>query len=345
LLILPIGVSFLVEKKEKDLIAQQSRQGILQTAVIVQPNIDPYEKLNTLDLEVQCKRLKELSLQSIDSNTHLLLWPETALYSGGGIDESNLQSLTELQPVRDLLKQYPRLHLLTGIESYRVFPERHSLYARPIDNTGNYYELYNGALLTTHADTIQFYHKSMLVPGVETLPRFLLFMAPLFEKMGGTAGGYARQEKRIPLPLKNDLMIAPAICYESIYGDFLRPYIQNGADIIAIITNDGWWGNTPGYQQHQAYAKLRAIETRKWVLRSANTGISCFINPAGDITQQTEWWTPATLKQSFYVDTRTTFFVRYGDLIGKYSLLFSLLLTLWLIGQQIRLRKSSQPHP
>ena len=331
LLLFPIGISLLVEKREIQTQAQQSKAGIQQRVVIVQPNIDPYEKLNTLDLEAQCNRLVKLSEKSIDSNTHLLLWPETALYSGGGIDENNLQSLAELQPVRNLLQQYPRLHLLTGIESYRVFSERNSLYARPIDNTGNYYELYNGALLTTHADSLQFYHKSMLVPGVETLPRFLLFMAPLFEKMGGTAGGYARQEKRIPLPLKNDLLIAPAICYESIYGDFLRQYIQRGANVIAIITNDGWWGNTPGYQQHQAYARLRAIETRKWVLRSANTGVSCFINPLGNITQQSEWWTPATLVQNIEADNRKTFFVRYGDLIGKYALLFSLILILRLI--------------
>jgi len=136
----------------------------------------------------------------------------------------------------------------------------------------------------------QYYHKSMLVPGVETLPKFLLFLGPLFEQLGGTAGGYARQEIRTPVPVKDHYVIAPAICYESIYGEFLSEYIKKGSNLIVIITNDGWWGNTPGHQQHLAYARLRAIETRKWVVRSANTGISAFVNPLGDIEQSASWW-------------------------------------------------------
>src|SRR5574343_444659 len=74
-----------------------------------------------------------------------------------------------------------------------------------------------------------------------------------------------------------NLKLAPAVCYESVYGDFMAKYIRSGAEVICIITNDGWWGNTPGHRQHLAYAKLRAIETRKQIIRSANTGISCFV--------------------------------------------------------------------
>ncbi|WP_431217736.1 nitrilase-related carbon-nitrogen hydrolase [Puia sp. P3] len=68
------------------------------------------------------------------------------------------------------------------------------------------------------------------------------------------------------------------------YGEFMSRYVRNGANVVAIITNDGWWGNTPGYRQHESYARLRAIETRRWVIRSANTGVSCVISPAGEIT-------------------------------------------------------------
>jgi apolipoprotein N-acyltransferase len=66
---------------------------------------------------------------------------------------------------------------------------------------------------------------------------------------------------------KHGFKIAPAICYESIYGEFMSKYIRNGANLICIITNDGWWKNTPGHKQHMNYARLRAIETRTWVAR------------------------------------------------------------------------------
>ena len=168
----------------------------------------------------------------------------------------------------------------------------------------------------------------MLVPGVETLPRFLLFLGPVFEKLGGTAGGYARQSERTPVKTKNGYVIAPAICYESIYGEYMSKFIDSGANMIAVITNDGWWGNTPGYKHHMLYAKLRAIETRKWVLRSANTGISCFIDPSGNVFEQQPWWTEAAIKMNVPIDTKKTFYVRYGDLISKLALILSALMIL-----------------
>jgi apolipoprotein N-acyltransferase len=322
ILAVPIVISLLIEQNENKRIDTVSKSAT-NNIVVVQPNIDPYEKINSSNLQNQIHQLIELSRKQIDKSTTLLVWPETALFAYGGIDEKKISELNELQPVFKLLKQYPKLHLYTGIESYRIFPEKHSIYSKPIDASGNYYEIYNGAMLADSSGALQFYHKSMLVPGVETLPRFLLFLGPVFEKFGGTAGGYARQENRTTLPVKNHHIIAPAICYESIYGEYISRYVKNGANIIAIITNDGWWGNTPGHKQHLAYARLRAIETRKWVVRSANTGISSFINPAGNIEQSSNWWQPNSLKNLVYADTRETFFVQWGDVISKIALIFT----------------------
>ncbi|MFZ8281203.1 nitrilase-related carbon-nitrogen hydrolase, partial [Staphylococcus aureus] len=81
----------------------------------------------------------------------------------------------------------------------------------------------------------------------------------------------------------SNYIAAPIICYESIYGEYIRTYVQKKATLLSIITNDGWWGNTPGYQQHLAYAKLRAIENNRWVVRSANTGVSAIINNKGNL--------------------------------------------------------------
>jgi len=320
LLIIPIIISLLINQN-----INQPTSNNGSNVVIVQPNIDPYEKVATGTFEAQLQKLIRLSDSNVDSNTTLLVWPETALYSPNGFDEASLKQNFFLNPLFDFLRRHPKLNLFTGVESYRVFHEKVSMYARHIDGTSDFYEVYNGSVLLDSSGAINFYHKSMLVPGVETLPRFLLFMGPVFEKFGGTTGGYARQADRTPVKSKTGYIIAPAICYESIYGEYMSRYIANGANVIAIITNDGWWGNTPGHHQHMLYAKLRAIEARKWVLRSANTGISCFIDPAGTIYQPQPWWTEAAIKMDIPVDDRKTFFVRFGDLISKVAVLMAIL--------------------
>ena len=340
-LIVPIIISLLIEKREEENYFTEKNKEVKNNIVIVQPNIDPYEKISSGDLRKLSQSLVDLSEQKIDSNTSLLIWPETALYAYGGIDERAIKENQDLENIFSLLKKHPKLHLFTGIESYRIFPEKHSIYSRPMDGSGDFYEVYNGAMLADSNGAMHFYHKSMLVPGVETLPKFLLFLGPVFEKLGGTAGGYARQEIRTAIPTKNHYVIAPAICYESIYGEFISKYVKNGANIIAIITNDGWWGNTPGHQQHLAYARLRAIETRKWVVRSANTGISAFINPRGKIEQSASWWEKETLKQSVYTNQRKTFFVEWGDWISKIALTLSALI---IVVYFIRKFKSKNNH-
>jgi apolipoprotein N-acyltransferase len=331
-LVLPIIASLLIANNRTSDIQHPTSKNI----VVIQPNIDPYEKLSTGTFDAQLQKLIRLSESKIDSNTTLLVWPETALYSPNGFDEVNLKQNFFLNPLFDFLKRHPNINLLTGIESYRVYPERVSASARPIDGTSDFYEVYNGSVVLDSSGPKQFYHKSMLVPGVETLPRFLLFLGPVFEKLGGTAGGYARQEKRTPLPTSNGYVIAPAICYESIYGEYMSRYVKAGANIIAVITNDGWWGNTPGYKHHMLYGKLRAIETRKWVLRSANTGISCFIDPMGNDFESQPWWTEAAIKKSIPVNTQQTFFVRFGDLLSKLALILSAILLFFALFQRFR---------
>jgi len=336
LLALPIILSlFMNSNRSASHPTSHSTNQASSNIVIVQPNIDPYEKLSTGTFEAQLQQLIRLSEQQIDSNTTLLVWPETALYSPNGFDETSLQQNFFLNPLFAFLKRHPKLNLFTGIESYRVFSERISSDARPIDGTSNFYEVYNGSVLFDSTGPKQFYHKSMLVPGVETLPGFLKFLASVFEQFGGTAGGYAKQEERTPINTTNGYVIAPAICYESIYGEYMSKYVRNGANIVAVITNDGWWGNTPGYKHHMLYGKLRAIETRKWVLRSANTGISCFIDPTGELFQPQPWWTASATKMHIPVNDRQTFFVRYGDVLSKLALILSGILLLFAIYQTI----------
>jgi apolipoprotein N-acyltransferase len=92
------------------------------------------------------------------------------------------------------------------------------------------------------------------------------------------------------MALGEGVKAAPVICYESIYGDYVSDYVGDGAQWLAVVTNDAWWRNTAGHKQHFSYAKLRAIEQRKWVGRAANTGISGFINPKGESVMESVWY-------------------------------------------------------
>ncbi|MBL0304637.1 MAG: apolipoprotein N-acyltransferase [Chitinophagaceae bacterium] len=302
--------------------------------VVVQPNIDPYEKIAAGTFEAQLQKLIAISEKEIDNNTTLVVWPETALYMGNGIDEQNMRENFFLNPLWSFLKRHPNTSLLTGVESYRMFDAK-TKYSREF--SGQYYEAYNGAVLLDSNGASSFYHKSMLVPGVETLPWFLRFIDKWFEKFGGTTAGYAKQSERAVLTEKNGYKIAPSICYESIYGEFMSKYVRNGANLICIVTNDGWWKKTPGHKQHMNYARLRAIETRTWVARSANTGISCFIDPYGNVFNPQPYNTTAAIKLSIPVNTVSkTFFVRYGDILSRVMAALSILLLVYTISLKFR---------
>jgi apolipoprotein N-acyltransferase len=311
--------------------------------VIVQPNIDPYEKIVTGTFGSQLQKLIRLSESAIDSNTSLVVWPETALENGnGGFEEDHLKENFFLRPLWDFLSRHPRLNLLTGIESFKFFSDNHSSTAFRIPESDKYVESYNAAVILDTGGLAQSYHKSRLVPGVETLPPFLHFLDSWFEKFGGTTGGYTGQSDRTPLHTTNaSYVITPAVCYESIYGEYLAGFSKNGADLIAIITNDGWWGNTPGHLQHRDYARLRAVETGRWVVRSANTGISCVIDPAGRIMKSLPWNTAGVIKDNVPTGGRITFYTRYGDCISKLAVALTILLFVWYFTTLIKRRTGS----
>jgi apolipoprotein N-acyltransferase len=296
--------------------------------VIVQPNIDPYEKIETGSFDAQLHQLLRLSESAIDSHTVLVVWPETALSQE--IEEDHMKSNFFLNPLWYFLRSHPQINLLTGVESLRMYKGPQTPTARRIPESDTWYDGYNTAMMLDSSGPIGIYHKSRLVPGVETLPPFLKFIDSWFEKFGGTTSGYVGQPDRTVLQTSNhSYHVAPAICYESIYGEFISAYVRNGADIIAIITNDGWWGNTPGYRQHESYARLRAIETRRWIVRSANTGISCLISPAGEVLDPQPWDVATTMKVAVPANKRLTFYVQYGDLLSRLAMLTAIFVMVW----------------
>jgi apolipoprotein N-acyltransferase len=156
--------------------------------------------------------------------------------------------------------------------------------------------------------------------------------------LGGTSGTRAIQESRETFQhTSKNIQVAPVICYESVFGEYVTKYIQQGASLIFIITNDGWL-RSPGYQQHLHFARLRAIETRRSIARSANTGISGFINQKGQLLKATEWWEKKAIKGTLYANNEKTFYVKYGDFVGRISAFLAVFVLLYLIAKMLMKR-------
>lgn len=292
--------------------------------VVVQPNVNPYIKFQ-LSPEEQLNTLFTLSSSVAKPNTEFFIWPETALSQNGDFDEENLRETYSYQRILQFLDQYKNGNVLSGIESYQLYNYAKTATAREIA-PNIYQDNFNAATLIDYSSKLQFYHKSKLVPGVEQMPfgAAMNFLKPLFKAFGGTTGGYGKQAEPSVFYAQSGIGAAPVICYESIWADYVAKYVKKGAQFIAIITNDGWWGNTSGKDQHLQYAKLRAIENRRWVARSANTGISGFINQRGDIVQQTKWWVPAALNQEINLNEELTTYTKVGDIAAYIGLAIAL---------------------
>lgn len=293
--------------------------------VVVQPNIDPYGKFGPISPEEQLETLVRLSESVAPPHTEYFIWPETAISAREGINEETFRDYPAYQRTLSFLDHFKNGSVLSGIESYIIYPDQRTSTARAYSNV--FVDHFNSSVLIDNSTKLQYYHKSKLVPGAEQLPfgNAVKFMKPLFQHFGGATGSYGKQDEPSVLYSQSGIGAAPVICYESIWGDYVAKYIEKGAQFIAIVTNDGWWGNTSGKDQHLLYAKLRAIENRRWIARSANTGISGFINQRGDIVQSTDWWTEDALVQEINLNEELTFYTRNGDKILYISLLFTIL--------------------
>ncbi|MBL4594340.1 MAG: apolipoprotein N-acyltransferase [Flavobacteriales bacterium] len=300
--------------------------------VVIQPNIDPYyDKFNNMTEAEQVDRILSLAREKITPNTRYILAPETAIPRGSR--ESEYESNYGIMEIRKLIQEFPTIKFVIGISSridYGLSNKKPTATSKQNGITKEWYDSFNSAIFIDDSPTIQTYHKSKLVLGVEKMP-FTNFLAPLEKfalNLGGTFGSLGvDKEARI---FKDDSIgIAPVICYESVFAGYVSSYVKKGANLIFIITNDGWWKDTPGYKQHLSFARLRAIETRRSIARSANTGTSCFINQKGDIINATDWWEEDAIINTLNTNDKTTFYTENGDLLGRVSAAIAVLLLLW----------------
>jgi apolipoprotein N-acyltransferase len=323
-----------------------SEQSNPSDIVVAQPNIDPYDKVGSIPATQQIAILTHLSDSIAQKNTEFFIWPETAIYDQRGLNEDLIRSSPYFEQIQRFLRKYANGNVLTGSEDIKIYNSRKTATASAWDPQGNeFYDEFNAALNIENSPEVQFYHKSKLVPGVESMPfgNTLSFLKPVFEHLGGATGSYAGQAEPGVFYSQSGIGAAPVICFDSIYGEWVAQSVHKGAQFIAIITNDGWWENTSGKDQHLDYAKLRAIETRRWVCRSANTGISAFINQRGDIVKQTKWWTRTAIKQDINLNSDLTFYTLYGDYIPKAGSMIAIAGIIWIIAGTVKNIKKKKP--
>lgn len=297
------------------------------SALVIQPNIDPYtEKFGELSPDEQLQKMLRMANEACDTSIRLVVFPETALVDNYAFDE--LASSEGVGALQQFIAQHPHAAVVIGANVYKVFREGKNeipITARP-HGEGIFVDFYNAALFLQEKDGIGFYAKSKLVPGVEKMPfpHLFGFLEKYALDLGGTSGSLGVQDSvcifrshEVPA-----VFAAPVICYESVFGGYCTEYSRKGANIFCIITNDGWWRDSPGYKQHLQYARLRAIENNRQIVRSANTGISAFINERGEITESTKWWEPAVIQSMVRLNSELTFYATWGDYPGFLALIF-----------------------
>ncbi len=332
--IVPIAISMFMYFTHED-------KGRDVEVVVVQPNFEPhYEKFQT-PKDQQVDRFLQLSEEQLTDKTAYLVFPETSFFGGR---ENLLESNKHVRKLRRFLSTYPNLKLITGISSAKVFGpnEEHTLATREqknVDGSSLFWEAHNAAIQLDRTDSIQLYVKGKLVPGAEITPyrKIFFFLEPVVEALDGSLHGHGVSKKRKAFVSETG-KVAPVICYESVFGDYHAGYFRRGidAEAIFIVTNDGWWDNSPGYKQHLKFASLRAIETRKSVARSANVGTTCFLNQRGDILQPTTYGKAAAVRGTIKFNDIKTFYVKWGDLIGRIAVFFTAILLLNTIAKSLK---------
>ena len=329
-------------------------------AVIVQQNTDPVDEQYRMSNLSHARRILSVAETKITDKTQLVVCAETAIpwsveynavttkqypvFDDGFMPET----YSGLQKIDSFVGVHKNLNMIVGLSTERFYDHKATLTAHKIGKRTIYVDSYNTAVCYNQKGSKQTYHKSKLVPGVEKMPypKVLGFLEELAIDLGGTSGSLATDTLQRAFTLTGtDIKIGTPICYESAYGEHFGKFIKNGAQLMCVITNDGWWDDSPGHKQHFLMSKLRAVESRRTILRAANTGISAFIDERGDSHQQTKYNTRTAIRQTVCSNDVLTFYVKHGDYIARIAVIITLLLILYKIYWRIRVNRLRKQSP
>lgn len=327
LLLLPIVFSTYIYKHYED-------QGKETEVIVVQQNCDPWNEQfdHQFDAQVIQNNIN-LSLPLVTPNTRFVVSSESAIQEGIWLDKT--QDARALNTLHDYIQRFPQMAFIIGGTTYEWVPQgmEDDFPARQIGDSDKYYYCHNSALLID-ADDMQYRNKSQLTPGVEAIPEWMGFLKNFSITMG-IARGTLKTDPESKVMAFGDHKAGVAICYESAFGEYVGSFCKKGADLLFVITNDGWWGDTPGYKQHFEFSKLRAIENRRCIARSANTGRSGFFNQRGDVLQQTQYWVPDAIRETLKANDKVTFYAKHGDYLSRIAVYLTFVLLITWIAKSI----------
>ena len=309
-------------------------------AIIVQHNTEAYEEQFRMSNIEHTIRILEVSLPLVTDSTQLIVTAESSI--SHTISANAL--LDRSYPVESYLyygftildsviARYPNLNFILGLSTFETFTEEPDIvYMKRED--GLYQSVHNSATCYNKYGVTDLYHKSRLVPGVEKMPfpKLFFFLEDLVINLGGprTSLSPDTAQHAFQTTINNGTVkVGTVICYESAYGEIFSGFVKDGAQLMAVITNDAWWGDTPGYKQHFLFSRLRAVESRRTILRSSNPGISAFIDESGDVHQTTKYNTRLAIKQNVYPNDYITFYTRHGDYLARIAVVFAAICLLW----------------
>lgn len=343
-LIIPILISAILFNHNQKAISKEKPVNV----VVVQQNTDPWVEEYELDNREHIERIVQVSKPFINEQTRLVVCPESSVPMGIALpnlkaNEHIQGSPTEkgFQMLDSVISVHPHLSYILGLSTYDYYNHKATPTATNV-GPNLYVDAFNTAACYDITKYHGHYHKSRLVPGVEKMPfpKLFGFLENAIIKLGGSNHSLGTDTYQRTFTISVDdkpLQVGTAICYESIYGELFGKFVQNGATLMTVITNDSWWKDSQGHKQHFEMSRLRAIETHRYVLRAANGGFSGIISPTGDVLQKTKYNERTALKATVFAQEGKTFYVKHGDYLAKLSIILSALgflytLILWLKG-------------
>lgn len=306
----------------------------------VQQNTDPWNEEYEMTNEEHVQRLMDVAGPHLSAHTALVVCPESCIPHNISLLDLQLRTFPQESTaysgfllLDSLIEQYPNLNFIVGTSLFTLYDRPATVTARPAGE-GRYVDVFNSALCYGHNYYNGHYHKCRLVPGVEKMPfpKLLGFLGDAIIKLGGsnTSLGTDTIQRTFAVQAgSEELRVGTAICYESVYGELFGKFIQNGAGLMTVITNDSWWADSQGHKQHFEMSRLRAVETRRYIVRAANGGFSGIIDPCGNVLQKTKYNERTAIQATIYAQSGETFYVRHGDYIAHIAIIASAIGLLW----------------
>ena len=330
LFILPMLISLLILHQAN----KQIERDTPIEAVIVQQNTDPWNEEYCLTNEQEIQRILDVAQSYLNEKTNLVITPESAV--AHTIDMEALKKHTFLEGdtrfegfalLDSITGIYPNINFVLGLSTVSISDHKTSPVAQEC-NPGMFMEFYNTAGFYNKNGLVSHYHKSRLVPGVEKMPfpKIFGFLEKALIELGGSNSSLGNDTEQRTFAFEvngKPLRIGTAICYESVYGELVGNFVKNGANVLSVITNDSWWDDSPGHGQHFEMARLRAIETRRYVLRAANGGFSGVIDPLGKVLEKTNYDERTAIQTTVYAQEKETFYVKHGDYLAIIAIILT----------------------